>query len=128
MNGKIAVVLLSGLVAACAQPQQAAAPPAPPPAPAAAPAPAAPALQGARFVQINRATCETLIALQGDDRENASMFYIGYVAHHFGASWVNVSHIPSVIGLAVDYCQADPRRTVASAFHEAYREVRTWRY
>jgi hypothetical protein len=126
MNGKIAVVLLSGLVAACAQPQQAAAPPPPPPAPAAAPA--APALQGDRYVQINRATCETLIGLQGDDREDASMFYIGYVANHFRTSSVNVSHIPSIIGLAVDYCQADPQRTVVSAFHEAYREVRTWKY
>jgi hypothetical protein len=32
----------------------------------------------------------------------------------------------STIGLAISYCKASPNRTVASAFAEAYTEMRPW--
>ena len=131
MNTKAAIVLLSGLVCACAPvPAPAPAPPAPaaPPPAAAAPAPITPAVQATadHYVTILRATCDTYLALAPDDRAAASMFYIGYQARRVGTRAVNVSAIPSIEGLALDYCSFDPRRTVASAFAEAYREARGW--
>jgi HdeA/HdeB family len=124
MNRKTAIVLVSGLLCACAQtppPAPAAPPPPPAPAPAATAEPAAD-----RYVTIQRATCETYLGLAPDDRAAASMFYIGYEARHFGSRAVNVSLIPSIEGLALDYCGINPNRTVASAFAEAYLETRRW--
>jgi len=54
------------------------------------------------------------------------MFYIGYQARRFGSRAVNVGTIPSIEGLALDYCGINPNRTVASAFAEAYAEARRW--
>ena len=69
MNGKIAVVLFSGLLFGCvqAQPPQASAPPPPAPAPVPAPAPPPPPVD--RVVSIQGASCEDLLRLAGDDRE-----------------------------------------------------------
>src|SRR5689334_10928955 len=102
MTGKTVVVLLSGLLVACAQTQspEATAPPEPAQALAATPAPApappqaapqipapappqAPAAEVApvdHVINIERAGCEDLLRLSPEDRAAASMFYIGYQA------------------------------------------------
>jgi hypothetical protein len=127
MNGKPAVLLLTGLLFACAPP--------PPPQPAAAPAPAAPAPAATpapapapanHFVSIKGARCSAWLALSLDDREDASMFYVGYSARRFGSRAINVGMVPSIISVALSYCEAEPNRTVASAFNEAYVEMRRW--
>jgi hypothetical protein len=122
MNGKPAVLLLTGLLFACAPP-----PPAAPPAPAPATAPATPAPAPApvdRFVSIQGARCAELLALQPDDRIEASMFYIGYTARRYGVRNVNVGLIPTMVGLASDYCAAAPDRTIANVFTNVYRDTR----
>lgn len=120
MNGKIAAVLLSGLLFGCVQPQppQASAPPPPAPAPAPVPAPPPPPVD--RVVSIQGATCDDLLRLSGDDREAATMFYIGYQASRFRAKIINVSAIPKITSLAVGYCTTYPERPVAGAFANAY--------
>jgi hypothetical protein len=65
-----------------------------------------------------------LLALQPDDRQEASMFYVGYSARRYGTRAINVGLIQSIIRVALDYCTAEPNRTVASAFAEAYTEMR----
>ena len=127
MNGKPAVLLLTGLLFACApppSPQPAAAPAPVAPAPAAAPAPAPAPIN--HFVSIQGARCGALLALQPDDRQEASMFYVGYSARRFGSRAINVGMVPSIISVAISYCEAEPNRTVASAFNEAYVEMRRW--
>jgi len=120
MNGKSAVLLVSGLLFGCVQPQPPAAPPPPPPPQAAAPAPAAPAPPADRIVAIQSANCERLLQLPADDRAAATMFYIGYQASRFRAGIINVSGIPSIASLALSYCQAHPDRPVAEAFAAGY--------
>lgn len=134
MNRKTVAVLLSGLLVACAQTQspEATAPPepapaqAPAPAPAAVPAPAQPPAPAAEtapvnhIVNIQRASCQDLLRLSPDDRDAASMFYIGYQASRFRARTINVGLIPSIEAQAVTYCAENPRRPVAQAFAEAY--------
>lgn len=137
MNGKIAVVLLSGLLFACVQapPPEPVPPPAPPPAPTAPPAPppaaAAPpqgplaeAIRENRIVVVRAAGCEPLLGLDYDDRVAAAMFYIGYQTARVGASTINVGKIPTIARLALAYCQAHPDRPVAEAFAAAYRQGR----
>ena len=125
MNRKSAIVLLSGLVCACAQ-----TPPPPPAAPPPAPAAVSPApvveATADRYVTILHATCDAYLALTPDDRAAASMFYIGYQARRYGSRAINVSAIPSIEGLALDYCGFNPNRTVADVFAEAYLEARKW--
>jgi hypothetical protein len=127
MNGKIGVVLLSGLLFACVQappPTTAAAPP-PPPAAAPAPAPVAEAPPANRFVSIRGARCSRLLELPEDDRAAASLFYIGYQASRLGARTINVGRIPDAEARALSYCEASPNRSVVDAFRQAY--VRTLR-
>jgi hypothetical protein len=122
MNGKPAILLLSGLLFACAP-----VPPPPAPAPAAPARAAAPAPAPApvdRFVSIQGARCGELMALQPDDRVEASMFYIGYMARRYGVRAVNVGLIPTMVGLASDYCAAEPDRTIVSVFAKVYRDTR----
>ena len=130
MNWKTGVILLSGLLVACAQtpspeatapPEQAQAlatapaqPPPPAPAPAAEPAPVN------HIVNIRGASCEDLLRLSPEDREAAAMFYIGYQASRFRARTINVGVIPSIEAQAVTYCTENPRRPIAQAFAEAY--------
>jgi len=129
MNGKIAVVLLSGSLLACVQAQPPAATvaaPAPPPAPAATPvaaAVAAPVPAGNRYVTIRTARCSTLLGLPEDDRAAASLFYIGYQASRLGARSINVNAIPDAESEAFNYCQTFPNRTVAEAFAKAFLRV-----
>jgi HdeA/HdeB family len=135
MNTKAAAALLSGLLVACAQtqPQRAVAPPAsaPPPAAAAGPAspPPAPPVQAAKplrsdhVVNIQRASCQGLLALSPADRDAASMFYIGYQASRLRARTINVGLIPSIEDQALTYCVENPARTIAEVFAEAYRRT-----
>jgi len=134
MNGKIAVVLLSGLLFACVQapPPEAVAPPPPAPAPAPPPAAAAPppgplaeAIREERIVDIRGAGCEAFLGLDQDDRIMAAMFYIGYHASRFGSRTINVGRIPNIARTALSYCQDNPNRTVAEAFARAYRQGRS---
>ena len=122
MNGKIAIVLLAGLLAACvpAQPPAASAPPAPPPAPA----PAAAAVPGDHIVNIRGASCADLLRLSPEDRADAAMFYIGYQASRSRSRTINVSLIPGMESLAVSYCTAYPGRSAAQAFAQAYSDSR----
>ena len=129
MNGKIAVVLLSGSLLACVQAQPPAATVAAPP-PALAPAPtqvaaavAAPVPAGNRYVTIRSARCSTLLGLPEDDRAAASLFYIGYQASRLGARSINVNAIPDTESEAFNYCQTFPNRTVAEAFAKAFLRV-----
>jgi len=129
MNGKIAVVLLSGSLLACVQAQPPAATvAAPPPAPAPSPtqvaaAVAAPVPAGNRYVTIRSARCSTLLGLPEDDRAAASLFYIGYQASRLGARSINVNAIPDAESEAFNYCQTFPNRTVAEAFAKAFLRV-----
>jgi hypothetical protein len=135
MNGKIAAVLLSGLLFACVQapPPEAVAPspPAPPSAPtppptaaAPAPGPLAEAIREERIIDIRAAGCDGLLGLDHDDRIAAAMFYIGYQASRFGSRTINAGRIPNIGRLALSYCVAHPDRPVAEAFAQAYRQGR----
>jgi hypothetical protein len=128
MNGKVAVLLLFGSLAACVPvpPPQASAPT---PAPAAAPAPAptsalTPGIQSApadRIVVIRRADCATLLGLPQEDRAAAAMFYFGYQAGRHGARTINVGSLAGMEALAFSYCVEHPDRPVVEAFAHAYR-------
>ena len=132
MIGKVAAVLLSGLLFACVQapppaavapPPPAQPPPAPPPA-AVAPGPLAEAVREERIVDIRGAGCEAFLGLDQDDRIMAAMFYVGYQASRFGSRTINVGRIPSIARLALSYCQDHPGRPVAEAFAQGYRQGR----
>ena len=137
MIGKVAAVLLSGLLVACVQapPPAAVAPPPPAPAPAPPPVPAPPpaavaprplaeAVREERIVDIRGAGCEAFLGLDQDDRIMAAMFYVGYQASRFGSRTINVGRIPSIARLALSYCQDHPDRPVAEAFAQGYRQGR----
>ena len=139
MNGKTAAITLLSLLVACAQtqPPDATALPAPPPPQASAPSPpetpaAAPAQTGVvpttapadHIVDIERSSCQDLLRLSPDDRDAASMFYIGYLASRLRARTINVGLIPSIEGQAVTYCAENPNRAVLQAFAEAYSRAR----
>jgi HdeA/HdeB family len=146
MKTETAAMLLAGLLFGCTQtpptntiPQSAPGAPAavaPPgsPAPAATPSasptpaanPAPATAQAAKpaaadhFVNILRSTCQDLLKLSPQDRDAASMFYIGYQASRFRATSINVGLIPSIEDQALTYCAEDPNRTVAEVFAQAY--------
>jgi hypothetical protein len=127
MNGKPAVVLLSGLLFACVQapppPATTAAPPPPAVAPEPAPAPVAQPTPGNRRFSILTARCERLLELTPDDRAAASLFYIGYHAARFRARTINVGAIPDAEAQALEYCQARPNRPAVEAFRRAYLQT-----
>ena len=52
------------------------------------------------------------------------MFYIGHMARRYGVRVVNVGLIPTMVGLASDYCAAAPNRTIVSVFSKLYRDTR----
>jgi HdeA/HdeB family len=136
MTGKTAAILLLGSLVACTQmqPPEATAPPAPaqaaaaPPLQAPAPAPAQPGAAAAapatHIVDIQRASCQDLLRLSPEDRDAASMFYIGYQASRLRARTIDVGMIPSIEGQAVTYCGENPGRPVVRAFAEAYSRTR----
>lgn len=125
MNARTAALLLSGILVACAPPPpQAAALPAPSsqPAPAAAPA-AAKAVASApvsHIVNIGQSTCRDLLRLSPGDRDDASMFYIGYQAARVRAATIDVGVIPSIEAQALTNCAENPDWPVVEAFAEAY--------
>ena len=136
MNGKTVFVLLSGVLSgslcACVQPPGAAAPaaPTPPvaapasaPPPAPVPAPVAEPTPSSRWVSIQGATCERLLALSPDDRAAASLFYIGYQAARFRSRAINVAAIPNAEEWAESYCTEHPGRPAVEAFRQAYRQT-----
>jgi hypothetical protein len=123
MNGKIAIVLLSGLLWACA-PVQPPAPSAPPPAPPPAPAPTADTLPVDHFVNIRGASCQDLLNLSPDDRSAASLFYIGYLSSRFHVAAVNVPTFADIEVTAQSYCADHPNRTAVQAYTVAYTSVR----
>src|SRR5204863_1451857 len=130
MKGKIAVVLLSGLLFACVQTPPptttAAAPPPPMMAPELAPAPVAQPTPGNRRVSIQTARCGRLLELPPDDRAAASLFYIGYQASRLRAKTINVGAIADAEDQAYAYCEAHPNRPAVEAFRLAF--LRTlWR-
>jgi hypothetical protein len=124
MKGKIAVVLLSGLLFACVQTPPptttAAAPPPPMMAPEPAPAPVAQPTPGNRRVSIQTARCARLLELPPDDRAAASLFYIGYQASRLRARTINVGAIADAEAQAYAYCEAHPNRPAVEAFRLAY--------
>jgi hypothetical protein len=125
MNGKPAVVLLSGLMFACVQapPPTAtttAAPSPPVVAPEPAPAPVAGPIPVNRRVSFLTARCERLLELPPDDRAAASLFYIGYQAARSRARTINVGAIPTAEAQAYEYCEARPNRPAVEAFRRAY--------
>jgi hypothetical protein len=136
MNAKSAAVLLSALLIGCAQaqPPNATAPPAPPPPPASAAAPAAASAASSapaakptpadHIVSIQGARCGDLLKLSPQDRDAASMFYIGYQASRIRATTINVGLIPSIEDQALVYCTENPDEPVARAFAEAYLDTR----
>lgn len=139
MKAKTVAMLLAGLLFGCAQtpPSSATAQPgagAPPaaaraesPPPAAIANPATASAQATKpvnhIVYILRSACQDMLNLSSDDRDAASMFYIGYQASHFHATSINVGLIPSIEDQAVTYCTEDRSRTVAQAFAQAYLRV-----
>ena len=124
MNGKIGVVLLSGLLFACVQtpPPNPSVAAGPPPAPVAAPAPApvAEARPANRYVSIRAVRCARLFELPEDDLAAASLFYIGCQASRLGARTINVSAIPDAEAQALSYCDASPNQSAVNAFRRAY--------
>ena len=129
MNGKTAFVLLSGvlsgLLCACVQPPEPAAPAAPTPPPAPAPAPVAEPTPSNRRVSIQGATCERLLELSPDDRAAASLFYIGYQAARFRSRTINVGAIPNAEEWAERYCAEHPGQSAVEAYRQAYRQTFT---
>jgi hypothetical protein len=75
------------------------------------------------IVDIQRALCQDLLRLSPDDREDASMFYIGFQASRSRARTIDVSVIPSIEAQALVYCSENPDRPVAQAFAEAFRRT-----
>jgi hypothetical protein len=119
MNGKAAVVLVSGLLFACAAPPPAAPPPPPPPpAPAAA---AAPETEH-RLVTIRTVNCQALLNLSEDDRASASMFFLGYTASRRGQRVIDIAEVGGLEAAALGNCAARPDEPAAAAFMKAFAD------
>ena len=117
MNAKAAVVLLSGMLFACA-PQPAPSPP-PPPAPAPAPAASEPMSQH-HIVTIRAVSCQAILALSEDDRASASMFYLGYTANRRKQGKIDIAEVSGLEAAALGYCAAYPNWSAATAFNKAF--------
>jgi HdeA/HdeB family len=120
MRTKVAVLLLTLGVAACAEQ------PAPPPAPP-APAAAAPARtpSEARLApgiwNVEQVRCSDLLEASNEDRASAAMFYYGYLAAKAGIHVIDVSRIDGNVAKVMRRCEAAPNLTVPQAFREALR-------
>jgi hypothetical protein len=117
MNAKAAVVLLSGVLFACAPVSPAPAPPPPPPPPA--PAAEEPMSQH-HIVTIRAVSCQALLSLSEDDRASASMFYIGYTAERRKQAKIDVAEVSGLEAAALGYCAAYPNWPAATAFNKAF--------
>jgi hypothetical protein len=118
MNAKAAVVLLSGVLFACA-PVPTPAPPPPPPAPV--PAPETDTRQH-HIVTIRAVTCSGLLAASEEDRAAAEMFYIGYTASRRGQRKIDVAEVDGLNAEALGYCEAFPEKTAAFAYNKAFAD------
>jgi hypothetical protein len=117
MNMKAPVMLISGLLFACAPP------PAPVPPP---PAAAAPAAEAGRIehhiVAIRAVQCNALLTLSEDDRASASMFYIGYTASRRRQAQIDVAELSGIEAAALGYCTTYPNWPAATAFDTAFAD------
>lgn len=128
MRKTAASIVVSSLLAACAQmpgsPPQAAASAAPS-APAAPPASAA-ATRVTSEAQIapgrwdvEQVRCSDLLGAADDDRAAAAMFYYGYLAAKAGIHIIDVRRIDGNVRKVMAQCSATPNITVPQAFREA---------
>jgi hypothetical protein len=116
MNAKAAVVLLSGMLFACAP-----VPPPSPPPPPAAPVAAEPE-KASHVVAIRNVTCGGLLSASDEDRATASTFFIGYTAQRRGLAKIDVAEIGGLEAAALGYCEAYPDRPAATAFMKAFAD------
>jgi len=124
MNAKVSVVMLCGMLFACAPPPPAPAPPPPPPAPP-APAPAASGddvMSRHHVVTIRAVNCQALLTLPEDDRASASMFYIGYTANRRRQARIDVAEVAGLEAAALGYCAEYPNWPAATAFNRAFAD------
>ncbi len=119
MNGKLVVVLLSGMLFACAPPAPSA--PAPATTPPASPAAAAPSL-GPNVVTIRTVSCDALLRSSEDDRASASLFYLGYTAARRGQRKIDIAEVEGLEAAALGNCEANPDQPAASAFMKAFSD------
>jgi len=122
MNAKVSVVLLSGMLFACAPPAPAPSPPPPAPPP---PAPAASTDNVTRehhVVTIRAVNCQALLTLPEDDRASASMFYIGYTANRRKQARIDVAEVSGLEAAALGYCAEYPNWPAATAFNRAFAD------
>ena len=122
MNAKVSVVLLSGMLFACAPPAPAPSPPPPPPAPAPAPAAADDVMSQRHVVTIRAVNCRALLGLSEDDRASASMFYIGYTANRRKQARIDVAEVSGLEAAALGYCAEYPNWPAAMAFNRAFAD------
>lgn len=123
MKAKVTVVLMSGLLFACAPPPAPAPAPAPAPPPPAAAAPAPdPATTQHHIVAIRNVRCDALLKLAEDDRATASMFYIGYTASRRRQALIDVADLSGLEAAALGYCAAYPNLPAATAFNRAFAD------
>jgi hypothetical protein len=121
MNAKVSVVMLCGMLFACAPPAPAPAPPPPPPPPPApAPAAADDVMSRHHVVTIRAVNCQALLSLAEDDRASASMFYIGYTASRRGQARIDVAEVAGLEAAALGYCTEYPNWPAAVAFNRAF--------
>jgi hypothetical protein len=120
MNKKAAVVLLSGMLFACAPMPPSPAPP--PPLPAPPVAPAADTSQEHHIVPIRMVNCQALLNLSEDDRASASMFYLGYTASRRGRAKIDIAEVSGLEAAALGYCEAHPDQPAAAAFMKAFAD------
>jgi hypothetical protein len=121
MNVKVPVVLISGLLFACAPPPPPTPAPAPPPPAAAALAPEAGRTER-HIVAIRAVQCDALLTLSEDDRASASMFYIGYTASRRGQAQIDVAELSGIEAAALGYCATYPSWPAATAFNTAFAD------
>jgi len=72
-------------------------------------------------VSIQGAPCSRFTELADEDREAATMFYIGWQASRARAQIINVGGIPHIASRAMNYCLDHPNVPVARAFAAGYR-------
>jgi hypothetical protein len=118
MKIRLAAILATVCLAACAE--QAPAPP-PPPVPVAATSPPAPspAPVAPQRWDIERVRCSDLLEASDEDRASAAMFYYGYLAAKAGLHIIDVGRIEGNIAKVMRLCEAKPKLTVPQAFRQA---------
>ena len=126
MKRDAVALLLACCVGACAPPyappsQQATTPLVPPPEAAPPPPPRVTSeaqIAPGRWV-VDRVRCSDLLGAADDDREEAAMFYYGYLAAKAGIRVIDVNQIDGNVRKVMDRCAAAPNITVPQAFRQA---------